>query len=66
MQMEAGPTLARCRCCSIPIAADETGGTLHDKLAALGAALLAEGLERLTSGPPDAAGASRRGRDLRT
>jgi methionyl-tRNA formyltransferase len=33
------------------MAADETGGTLHDKLAALGAALLAEGLERLTSGP---------------
>jgi methionyl-tRNA formyltransferase len=53
MQMEAGldtgPVLLRR---SIPIAADETGGTLHDKLAALGAALLAEGLERLTSGPP--------------
>jgi methionyl-tRNA formyltransferase len=53
MQMEAGldsgPVLLRR---SIPMAADETGGTLHDKLAALGAALLAEGLERLTSGPP--------------
>jgi methionyl-tRNA formyltransferase len=53
MQMEAGldtgPVLLRR---SIPIGVDETGGTLHDKLAALGAALLAEGLERLTSGPP--------------
>jgi methionyl-tRNA formyltransferase len=52
MQMEAGldtgPVLLRR---SIPIGVDETGGTLHDKLAALGAALLAEGLERLTSGP---------------
>ena len=53
MQMEAGldtgPVLLRR---SMPMAADETGGTLHDKLAALGAALLAEGLERLASGPP--------------
>jgi methionyl-tRNA formyltransferase len=53
MQMEAGldtgPVLLRR---SMPVAADETGGTLHDKLAALGAALLAEGLERLASGPP--------------
>jgi len=53
MQMEAGldtgPVLLRR---SIPIAADETGGTLHDKLAALGSALLGEGLEHLTSGPP--------------
>jgi len=53
MQMEAGldtgPVLLRR---SIPIGVDETGGTLHDKLAALGAALLAEGLKRLTSGPP--------------
>jgi methionyl-tRNA formyltransferase len=52
MRMEAGldtgPVLLRR---SIPMAADETGGTLHDKLASLGAALLAEGLERLTSGP---------------
>jgi methionyl-tRNA formyltransferase len=53
MQMEAGldsgPVLLRR---SISIAADETGGTLHDKLASLGAALLAEGLERLARGPP--------------
>ncbi len=53
MQMEAGldtgPVLLRR---SISITADETGGTLHDRLAALGAALLAEGLERLTSGQP--------------
>jgi len=53
MQMEAGldtgPVLLRR---SIPIGADETGGTLHDRLAVLGAALLAEGLERLASGTP--------------
>jgi methionyl-tRNA formyltransferase len=46
--LDTGPVLLRR---SIPMAADETGGTLHDKLASLGAALLAEGLERLTSGP---------------
>jgi methionyl-tRNA formyltransferase len=53
MQMEAGldtgPVLLRR---SIPIDDDDTGGTLHAKLAALGPALLAEGLDRLASGPP--------------
>jgi methionyl-tRNA formyltransferase len=52
MQMEAGldtgPVLLHR---SIPIGADETGGTLYDKLAALGAVLLAAGLDRLASGP---------------
>ncbi|MBK6726851.1 MAG: methionyl-tRNA formyltransferase [Xanthomonadales bacterium] len=32
------------------IAADETGGSLHDRLAALGAELVAEGLRRLADG----------------
>ncbi|KGI76831.1 methionyl-tRNA formyltransferase [Oleiagrimonas soli] len=47
MRMEAGldtgPVLLERR---QPIAADETGGSLHDKLAALGAELLADGLRR--------------------
>jgi methionyl-tRNA formyltransferase len=45
MQMEAGldtgPVLLRR---AVPIAPDDTGGSLHDKLAALGAELLSEGL----------------------
>lgn len=55
MQMDAGldtgPMLSKTRC---PIAADETGGSLHDKLAALGSAELPMALVRLASGelPP--------------
>ena len=51
MQMEAGldtgPVLLRA---STPIAADETGGSLHDRLSALGAKLLGDGLRRLLDG----------------
>ncbi|NID04883.1 methionyl-tRNA formyltransferase [Luteibacter jiangsuensis] len=51
MQMEAGldtgPVLIERR---TPIAADETGGSLHDRLAALGADALAEGLRRVMAG----------------
>jgi methionyl-tRNA formyltransferase len=53
MQMEAGldtgPVLLQR---STTIAADDTGGTLHDRLATLGAQLLAEGLDRLAGGSP--------------
>jgi methionyl-tRNA formyltransferase len=51
MQMEAGldtgPVLLERR---TPIAPDDNGGTLHDRLAALGAETLAEGLQRLLQG----------------
>lgn len=51
MQMEAGldtgPVLLERR---TPIRSDETGGSLHDRLAALGAALLAEALDRVIKG----------------
>ncbi len=51
MQMEAGldtgPVLLQRH---TPIAADETGGSLHDRLAALGAETLAEGLRRVCAG----------------
>jgi len=51
MQMEAGldtgPVLLERR---TPIAVDETGGSLHDRLAALGADVLAEGLARAAAG----------------
>ena len=51
MQMEAGldtgPVLLRRR---TPIRRDDTGGSLHDRLAALGAELLAEGLRRTLAG----------------
>ena len=51
MQMEAGldtgPVLLRR---AIPIASDDSGGSLHDKLAALGAGLLDEGLDRVVRG----------------
>lgn len=51
MQMEAGldtgPVLLERRA---PIEAGDTGGTLHDTLAALGAELLADGLSRLIAG----------------
>lgn len=51
MQMEAGldtgPVLVERR---TPIADDETGGSLHDRLSALGADALAEGLRRVMAG----------------
>jgi methionyl-tRNA formyltransferase len=51
MQMEAGldtgPVLIERR---TPISRDDTGGSLHDRLAALGADALAEGLQRLARG----------------
>lgn len=51
MQMEAGldtgPVMLEKR---TPIDPHETGGTLHDRLAALGAATLAEGLARILRG----------------
>ncbi|MET0230166.1 MAG: methionyl-tRNA formyltransferase [Rhodanobacteraceae bacterium] len=51
MQMEAGldtgPVLIERR---TPISRDDTGGTLHDRLATLGADALREGLERLGRG----------------
>ena len=51
MQMEAGldtgPVLIERR---TPIATDETGGSLHDRLSALGADALAEGLRRTMAG----------------
>ncbi len=51
MQMEAGldtgPVLLERR---TPITRDDTGGSLHDRLAALGAEALAEGLRRVQAG----------------
>ncbi|QWT19321.1 methionyl-tRNA formyltransferase [Bacillus sp. NP157] len=51
MQMEAGldtgPVLVERR---TPIAADETGGSLHDRLSSLGADALGEGLRRVLAG----------------
>lgn len=51
MQMEAGldtgPVLARASC---PILPDDSGGSLHDRLAALGPPLLLVTLDRLASG----------------
>jgi len=49
--LDTGPVLLRR---VLPIAADDTGGSLHDKLAGLGAELLGEGLDRLLRGalPP--------------
>jgi methionyl-tRNA formyltransferase len=51
MQMEAGldtgPVLLERR---TPIAPDDTGGSLHDRLAALGAEVLADGLARVAAG----------------
>jgi len=51
MQMEAGldtgPMLLERR---TPISGDDTGGSLHDRLAALGADVLAEGLARVMAG----------------
>jgi methionyl-tRNA formyltransferase len=51
MQMAAGlDTGAVLLRHALPIAADDTGGSLHDKLATLGAQLLAEGLGRVANG----------------
>ncbi len=51
MRMEAGldtgPVMLQRR---TPIAADETGGSLHDRLSLLGAEVLAEGLRRTMAG----------------
>lgn len=51
MQMErgldTGPMLAQASC---PIAADDTAASLHDRLAVLGAELLAQNLEAILSG----------------
>ena len=56
MQMEAGldtgPVLLEKR---IAIGEDETGGSLHDRLAGLGAQVLAEGLQQLRAGTLPAA-----------
>jgi methionyl-tRNA formyltransferase len=53
MQMEAGlDTGAVLLRRAIAIAGDDTGGTLHDKLAALGAQVLGEGLQRVIDGAP--------------
>ncbi len=53
MQMEAGldtgPVLLRS---STPVADADTSGTLHDRLAAIGANLLRQGLAQLASGEP--------------
>ena len=45
--LDTGPILAQAR---IPIAGDETGGGLHDKLARLGAEMLAANLPALAAG----------------
>jgi methionyl-tRNA formyltransferase len=45
--LDTGPVLLRR---PVAIAPDDTGGTLHDKLAAVGAGALGEGLGRLISG----------------
>jgi len=45
--LDTGPVLLSA---ALPIAADDTSGSLHDKLAALGARLLAEGLEEVSRG----------------
>lgn len=45
--LDTGPMLLRAAC---PIRPDDTAGTLHDRLAALGARALLEALDRLTAG----------------
>ena len=51
MQMDAGlDTGAMLLAREVPIAADDTGGTLHDKLAECGAGLIVEALARIARG----------------
>jgi len=50
--LDTGPILLERR---TPIAREDTGGTLHDRLSALGAEVLAEGLARLLTHAPLAA-----------
>lgn len=50
--LDTGPVYLRR---ALPIASDETGGRLHDRLSALGAELVAEGLHHLASGTLPAA-----------
>ncbi len=51
MQMDAGlDTGAMLLARSVPIGPEDTGGTLHDRLAALGAELVVEALARLAAG----------------
>jgi methionyl-tRNA formyltransferase len=45
--LDTGPVLLSAR---TPIAPDDTGGSLHDRLAELGAQVLAEGLQRVSRG----------------
>jgi methionyl-tRNA formyltransferase len=45
--LDTGPMLLKQ---AVPIAADETGASLHDKLAALGAAMIVDALARLEAG----------------
>jgi methionyl-tRNA formyltransferase len=45
--LDTGPVLLRA---AVPIAPDETGGSLHDTLAALGARLIVEALAKLEAG----------------
>lgn len=47
--MDTGPMLLTAE---LPITAEDTGGTLHDKLSHLGAELLATGLQKLLGGAP--------------
>jgi len=47
--LDTGPMLLRQ---PLTLAADETGGSLHDQLAAMGAQILLEGLERLSQDGP--------------
>ncbi|MGA8260735.1 MAG: methionyl-tRNA formyltransferase [Arenicellales bacterium] len=49
--LDTGPVLARC---STPIGPRETAGTLHDRLAGLGATLLVETLVRVEAGAVEA------------
>ncbi len=49
--LDTGPVIAQTRC---PIAADETAGSLHDKLAVLGAGILIETLPRIADGSAEA------------
>ncbi|MCW8125352.1 methionyl-tRNA formyltransferase [Microbulbifer halophilus] len=45
--LDTGPVLVECRC---PIDADDTGGSLHDKLAALGGPALLDAVAQLADG----------------